>query len=145
MACNDDSVLRTCLRASPDIAEETEVVVQRGAPTAGRAYNLGMETARSEVLIFAHQDVWFPKSWIGKFRSALSRIEATDPDWGVAGICGVAENGARHACLYSTGLGRVLGEPFETPQPVRTLDEVLLAFRPRSGLRFDESLPGFHL
>jgi glycosyltransferase involved in cell wall biosynthesis len=145
VACNSGPVLATSLLASPDLAAGVEVVVERGAVSAAQAYNRGMEKTRADVLVFVHQDVFLPPGWLAHFQAALLALEATDPGWGVLGLVGVVVDGARRGWLYSTGLGRILGGPFALPQPVRTLDEVLLVLRRTSGLRFDEALPGFHL
>ena len=72
-------------------------------------------------------------------------METTDPKWGVLGCFGVTIDGTAKGYLYSNGLGRVLGSPFEQPEQVQTLDEFILIIRKSSGLRFDELLPYFHL
>jgi hypothetical protein len=46
--------------------------------------------------------------------------------------------------VYSSGRG-VIGEPFDAPVSIQTLDEIVLILRKSSGVRFDEQLPNFHL
>jgi hypothetical protein len=144
-AVNNDTVLRDSLMRSPDMQSVREVLVQRGSSTAGEAYNSGMNASASDVIVFAHQDVYFPQGWFGSLARAIAAISARDPDWGVLGVFGISLFGAEAGHLYSTGLRRVLGCPFEEPLEVSSLDEVVLVVRRSSGLQFDEKLPGFHL
>ena len=46
--------------------------------------------------------------------------------------------------MYCAANGKIIGERFEHPMPVQTLDEVVLILRKSSGLRFDNMLPHFH-
>jgi len=49
-----------------------------------------------------------------------------------------------HTHLWSSGLGRVIGGPFD-PKPCVSLDEVVLILRGGCGVNFDPAMPGFHL
>ena len=51
--------------------------------------------------------------------------------------------GAGH--VWSTSLHRELGAAFERPIPVVCLDKLIIVVKRRTGLRFDENLPSFHL
>jgi len=144
-AVNNDTVLRDSLMRSPDMQSVREILVQRSCSSAGEAYNSGMNASASDVIVFAHQDVYFPQGWFGSLARAIAAISARDPDWGVRGVFGISLSGAEAGHLYSTGLRRVLGCPFEEPLEVSSLDEVVLVVRRSSGLQFDEKLPGFHL
>ncbi len=145
-AVNDDAVLASCLRASPDFGgPEFEVFEQRGYSSAAVAYNEALERSTGEVVIFAHQDVYFPEGWLAQLEIALHWMAKHDPHWGVLGVYGVEADGRPAGWTYSTGLGRVLGGPFPEPLPVRTLDEVVLIVRRSSGLKFDEGVEGFHM
>jgi len=144
-AVNNDTVLRDSLMRSPDMQSVREVLTRRGFSSAAHAYNSGMEASASDVIIFAHQDVYFPQGWFGSVARSIAAISAKDPDWGVLGVYGISLSGAEAGHLYSTGLRRVLGCPFEGPIEVSTLDEVVLVVRRSSGLQFDEKLTGFHL
>jgi len=145
VASNSEDVLRSSLLASPDLKDGVEISVQRGSRSAAEAYNKGIAETKSEVMIFVHQDVYLPAGWRQRLDRALEWLSVNDPSWGVLGLFGVEKNGAGQGHVYSTGLQRVIGELFEGARPVETLDEVMLILRRSSGLRFDESLPGFHL
>jgi hypothetical protein len=60
-------------------------------------------------------------------------------------VWGIKRSGVYIGHVYSSGLKRNLGDSFEEPVEVESLDEVVLILRKSSGLRFDEMLPGFHM
>jgi GT2 family glycosyltransferase len=147
VAVNNERVLQQTLLASPAIDETCQVITKQGYSCAGKAYNAGIEEARHDLLVFAHQDVYLPHNWISNLECALTQLASDDPNWAVLGAFGVAKGHAaelRGYC-YSTGLRRVLGAPFPKPIAAQSLDELVLVVRRSSGLRFDEDLPGFHL
>jgi hypothetical protein len=119
----------------------------RLSPDICRVYAEGQERAEEELILFAHQDVFFPPGWEQDLAASLARLAEIDPDWGVIGSVGVAADPSR------SGARRLVGHwcdprgyqrlgPF--PAAVQSLDELWLGIRRASGLRFDESLPGFH-
>lgn len=119
------------------------IIVQEGFSSAAIAYNDAIEKAETDIIIFAHQDVYFPRDWLANLDQSLKILEESDPDWGVLGCCGANNRGLFVGYLYSVGLG-VVGAPFERPVAIDTLDEFILILRKSSGLRFDSSLPHFH-
>jgi hypothetical protein len=145
VAANSDDILQTNLLGSGETKLATEVVVQRHATSAAVAYNAGLTGCSSDLVVFAHQDVFLPAGWAKVLGSSIERLSALDPQWGVAGVFGmtVFANGVGH--IYSTGLRRFVGDALKEPIPVRSLDEMVLIIRQSSGLKFDERLPGFHL
>jgi GT2 family glycosyltransferase len=145
VAVNHEEVLQGTLLKSPDIDERCQVILKRGYATAGQAYNAGIVEAKNEILVFAHQDVYLPQGWLNGLRASLAQLDDRDPNWGVLGPSGVAPSTDFAGHVYSTGLRRTLGAPFDRPMECLTLDEMLLVKRRSSGLMFDERLPGFHL
>lgn len=144
VACNNEQVLTSSLRASPDFSA-AEFSIQRGAVSAAAAYNRGIDSTNGDLLIFAHQDMYLPAGWMARLQACVRQLELDDPDWGVIGAFGVDGRGDGHGYLYSTGLQREVGESFSGCREVQTLDEVVLILRRSSGLRFDAELGGFHL
>jgi glycosyltransferase involved in cell wall biosynthesis len=128
-----------CLEGFPD----DRIIIQEGFPSAAAAYNDAIDRASADLLVFAHQDVYFPADWLANLDQSLAYLQCADPNWGVLGGWGVSNRGTRAGYLYSVGLG-VLGAPFERPVAIDTLDEYVLIMRKSSGLRFDPSLPHFH-
>lgn len=146
VAVNDDTVLARNLAASPLLAEGRAVLhVERGASCAGAAYNAGLDATDAELVVFAHQDVYLPPGWDRALRAAVATLEAHDPNWAVLGVFGTTDAGDRVGLAWSSGLGRCVGRALETPVTVQSVDELVIVLRRSAGLRFDETLPHFHL
>ncbi len=147
VAVNDEQVLKSTLLASPAIDSNCEVIVRRCYRCAGAAYNSGLAEAHNDIVVFAHQDVYLPATWMRNLRETLNTLDAAGSQWGVLGCFGATQETPPrlHGYCFSTGLRRILGKPFRTLAPAQTLDELLLVVRRSSGLCFDEQLPGFHL
>lgn len=143
-AVNDEAVLKSCLLDSPGIKSASEVILQRGYASAPLAYNDAIQRAKTDLLVFVHQDMYFPDGWIETVQQAIQELEKKDPNWGVIGVWGAIDDMQRVGYLCWTGdLG--WEEPFDGAKEVVSLDEVVLIFRKSSGLVFDEHLPGWHL
>jgi hypothetical protein len=142
---NNASIFDRNFSASPCLEEvrSDRIIVQEGYSSASAAYNDAMEEAKTDLIVFAHQDVYFPKGWLEHLGRALEHLDKVDPEWGVLGGWGVNSQGLQAGFLYSVGLG-TLGAPFARPVAIETLDEYLLIVRKSSGLRFDPTLTGFH-
>jgi glycosyltransferase involved in cell wall biosynthesis len=143
---NSTSVFERNFAASSclDGIRPDRIIVQEGFSSAAAAYNDAIEKADTDLLVFAHQDVYFPADWLDNLDRSLKILERSDPDWGVLGGWGVNNRGLQAGYLYSVGLG-ILGKPFVQPVAIDTLDEYFLIMRKSSGLRFDSNLPNFHL
>jgi hypothetical protein len=102
-----------------------------------------MDRSTNDLIVFAHQDIIFPESWLLDLQRALDSLERTDPQWGVLGCYGETLDDHGRGYIYSGGLG-IMGQPMDRPALVQTLDEIVLILRKSSGLRFDEGLPHFH-
>lgn len=142
---NNKTILENCLLSSPDVSTATEVILQKNCQSAAQAYNAALDLATTDLLVFAHQDVYLPEGWLAQFQNSLLWLAKNDPDWAVAGLWGVKPDENWAGNVYCAGLRRVLGRAGEYPVQVRSLDELLLIVRKSSGVRFDERLPGFHL
>jgi hypothetical protein len=145
VAVNDEEVFRRNLLASPCFrgVHEHEILVQRRFVAASLAYNDAICRSKNDLVVFVHQDVFLPESWIDVVRNAIGYLERHDPRWGVLGCAGMTHEGRFWGHVYSSGLG-VIGAPFEVPRRVQTLDEIVLIVKKSSGLRFDGTLPYFH-
>ncbi len=145
VACNDDDVLNSTLLSSPDLSKQIEVNIQKNALCAAEAYNSGIDQTENEIMVFVHQDVYLPKGWIQNLKTTLEILNEKDRNWGVLGLYGKDHSNVGVGYVYSTGLKRHLGQIFNGVKIVETLDEMVLILRRSSALRFDESIPGFHL
>ena len=145
-AVNNEAVLEQNLKRSPLIADgDASLFLYRNCHSMSEAYNTGLSEAESEYLAFVHQDVYLPRSWENNLAKAVAYLDQCDPTWAVVGVYGVQETGQHIGTVWSSGLGRVLHEGPEAPQPVISLDELAFVVRRSSGIRFDPSLPNFHL
>lgn len=145
VAVNDRSVFRSSLIASPCLSPSCghELLVQEGFVSAAAAYNDAITRSSNDLIVFAHQDVIFPRAWERQLNRAIDQLRVVDPNWGVLGCWGATIERPGIGHIYSNGLG-ILGEPFDTPIAVQTLDEVVLVLRKSSQLTFDERVPNFH-
>lgn len=139
-------ILANNLLASPcfENGHPHQILIEQDSGSAAEAYNRAIDEASNDLIVFVHNDVILPRGWTEQLQSALEHLEAVDPEWGVLGCFGVTSIGEHRGYLFSPGPG-ILGAPFQTPQPVRVLDEIVLILRKSSGLRFDATLPSFHL
>lgn len=146
-ASNDEKVLHGNLLLSDLIQEDGITVhIERGAPSAGIAYNRAMDATNGDLLIFAHQDVYFPPGFLARLDVAISDVEEMDSDWAVIAPFGISMDAAVHrGDVWSTSLGRRVGASVQSPVPAQSFDELVIILRRSSGLRFDEKLPLFHL
>jgi hypothetical protein len=143
---NNERTLKRDLLSSPDIiAGSVPVTVIRGARAASAAYHGAISAADSDILIFAHQDIYFPKWWFARLQSVCEMLSLIDPNWAVAGLFGVSADGQLAGHLWDSALGRVCGSPFDAPRVATSLDEVVLILRRASSVSFDPALPSFHL
>jgi glycosyltransferase involved in cell wall biosynthesis len=145
VASNSEEILRGNLLHSSEVNSAKEILIQRNPINASSAYNEGLAKSTGDVVVFAHQDVYLPPGWDAQLRKNILQLTKKDPQWGVAGLYGMTHAGQDVGYVYSTGLKRFIGEPFEKPITVSNLDEMLLIIRRDSQLHFDESLQGFHL
>jgi hypothetical protein len=145
-AVNDDSILNSCLAASPDIRSGLlELATYRGYSSAAEAINAALDAAGTKILAVAHQDVYLPANFTARLVKSLNALSATDPDWAVAGAIGIDAGRKIRGRTWASSMQRVLGSPDGLPAPVSSIDELLIVIRTESGLRLDPGLPSFHL
>jgi Glycosyltransferase like family len=146
VAVNNRAVFKTNFLASPCLrgVHDHEVLAQEGFISAAKAYNDAIDRSTNDLIVFVHQDIFLPETWLQQLNLALDWLRCSDPRWGVAGSYGKTVDGSGWGHVYSSGRG-IIGKPLEQPVPVQTLDEIVLILRKSSGLRFDERIPHYHL
>jgi hypothetical protein len=144
-ATNNENLLKSCLLSSPDICSGTQVILQRGYRSAAEAYNAAILMAKTDLLVFAHQDVYFPAGWLNEVQNGIDVLSKIDPNWGVLGVIGRRDSGAVVGFMYDGTCKTILGNEFDGGREVKSLDEVVLILRKSSGLLFDPKIGGFHM
>lgn len=145
-AVNSEEILEGCLARSPDVAlGRLALTAIRGARSMAEAYNRGLDASGGKYALLAHQDVYLPHGWLDIAMDKIAELNATQPDWMVAGPYGVQKDGSHIGRVWDVGIGRELGAPGFPATPVVSLDELLLVLRRDSDYRFDDKLPHFHL
>jgi hypothetical protein len=147
VAVNNEEVLRKNLLRSLCLGNgsRNQLILKRNFKSASLAYNSAIEEAQNDLVLFVHQDIYLPDKWFADLTRCLTFLERTEANWGVLGCYG-SRKGAddRVGRIYTTGLGRH-GRWIVEPEPIETLDEIVLIIRRSSGLLFDPGLPHFHL
>lgn len=143
LACASHSamILSANLARSPLLAN-IPLHVEENAPSAALAYNRALAATTAPIVIFAHHDVYLPSGWD---RLLATRLAELPPDWAVFGSFGIGLDGAHIGPVWSSSLGAIIGRVPMAPIPVQAFDELLIVLNRASGLRFDESLPGWHM
>lgn len=105
---------------------------------AAQGLNHGIERMNADWVVCVHQDVLFPAGFWQRLTAALRALPA---EAAVAGIVGCEKNGRFRGHIVDPN-----GHCFWPPLPceVATIDEVVIAVRKSSKLRFSEDVPGFH-
>lgn len=145
-AVNDRQILAGCLERSPDVVSGAlNLKTYEGYASASAALNAGLDGCAAEIIILAHQDVYLPRGWLASLISRIDELERDHPNWAVLGLYGRKPLGDEVGLVWSSGLGRLVGQGGFGVAEAVTLDELVLIVRRASGLRFDEDIPGFHL
>jgi SAM-dependent methyltransferase len=148
VACvNDDDQLESNLLRSPCLDPGTphELILMRRQTSAADGFNTALEKARHDVVVFVQQDIYLPRGWDSRFVQQFHAAEGRFAPIGVAGVFGYT-----FGSDGKTDLGRVLDRymlydmPAPLPAMADGLDEIVLAVRRDTPLRFDPML-GFHL
>jgi hypothetical protein len=143
---NHRTTLARNLQQSPEIADgRVQISIIWDASAASAAYHDAIGRASADILVFSHQDVYFPDGWFARLKKTCQWLNSIDPSWAVAGICGRVPGGGFVGHLWDSGLASICGGPFNPPREAVSFDEVVLIVRRASGISFDPALPSFHL
>jgi hypothetical protein len=144
-ASHDTGILHANLARSPLFAAGVPLHVEHNAPSATIAYNRGLDATTAPYIVFAHHDVFLPLGWDRLLAARIAAVEAQDPNWALIGAFGIGLDGAHTGPVWSSSLGMIVGRVPLSPLPVQSFDEMLIVLRRASGLRWDQSLPGWHM
>jgi hypothetical protein len=89
----DNAILRANLLASPCLqpGSPPEAILVKNCPSAATGLNLGLERAKHEWVVLAHQDVFLPMGWERLIMRQLAEAERRLGPIGIAGVYGVGE------------------------------------------------------
>lgn len=145
-ASHSDSILDANLARSPMIVDGTVPLhLERDATSAATAYNRALDATGAEIVVFAHHDVYLPQGWDRLLAAKLHDLEKIDPNWALFGPFGVGLDASHIGPVWSSSIGLIVGRIPTEPARVQSFDEMVIIMRRGSGLRFDESLPGWHM
>jgi glycosyltransferase involved in cell wall biosynthesis len=145
-ASHNDTILDANLARSPIfLSGQAKLHLQRGAPSAGVAYNAAIDATTAPILVFAHHDVFFPKGWETQLAARLAELDAYDPNWALFGSFGVGLDHSHIGPVWSSSIGLIVGRVPVEPTKVQSFDEMVIILRRQSGIRFDAELPGWHM
>jgi len=143
----NEAVYNSCFLASPlftqkpDAGLEFQILPQRGFKGAAAAFNDGLDKAKHDLIVCVHQDVILPVKWAERFLTQLNNLENSGLPVGVVGCIGCRSDGELAGHVYHRER-QMYPEP-ALPARIQALDELLVAFRKSTGLRFDLRLPSF--
>jgi len=127
------------------VAGSVPIIEEAGHISAGSAYCSGVRLASTELVVFAHQDVYLPAKWVDRLIMASTYLDSADPSWAVLGVFGLDNCGKTVCRVWSNGLGSEIGVKRDRPVRASSLDELVIVLRGGQGIDFDANLPGFHL
>lgn len=141
---NRPELAQRCLLASPCLRPEEghQLILVGQATSAGDGMRTALALAKHEWLVMVHQDVYLPLGWDRQFSEALDAVLFDQPRVAVVGVYGLQADATHVGHVYDRD--RWIGEPLTQAQPVRSLDELLVAVRVSSGLCPAPEL-GWHL
>jgi len=128
--------------------------------SASNALNIGIDAAKSDIIIFAHQDIRLLGEWFDSLEDALDRIPE---DWGILGSAGInLKYGRDDIGMWGGSLSDsnvVVGSVWDSDESleeepywdgtkevtkIHCADECLFVLNKKTGLRFDAQFTGFH-
>ncbi len=128
--------------------------------SASGALNVGIDASKSDIVIFAHQDIRLLDNWFEILRSLIAQMPE---DWGILGCAGIgADFGRKDVGAWggavegsTVAVGSVWESDESLPEPpywdgikeltrIHCADECLFVLNKKTGLRFDTQFTGFH-
>lgn len=141
---NNDEIFQSTFLTSPIFTKNKhQIIVKKNAVSAALAYNQGLQDCLNDIIVFAHQDIFFPEEWDNNLFDIIAKLERANTKWGVLGCIGVTINNKITGYAHCN-VNKLIGIPQE-PVETNSLDEIVLIINKNSNLMFDYNLPGFHL
>lgn len=102
-----------------------------------------LRDAKSEYIIFCHQDILFNYDGYEKLIECIDELNSIDPKWAIAGNAGKTKDGkSRRKISDPHGVNQTFG-PF--PSQVISIDENFIVINNKYNLSCSNQMSGFHL
>ncbi len=140
---NNDSILKNCLGRSLKLDNDDELIIVDNPKSIAEGYNYGIEYAKHRILCFLHHDLIVTNPILLR----MNLMAYCTEDIGMVGVIGSITDAAPWwegkgvGSAVDTRKGIIYFD--EGKQFCEHLDGILLATF--QDVRFDESIPGFHL
>jgi hypothetical protein len=145
VAVNRDHQLQANLLHSPGLAEvNPQVVLVRDATSAAEAFERGLQQAESPWVIYAHQDVYFPKNSGFALRRLFASIPENEAAETLIGFAGIALDEQSRAHKSGLAIDRLHRFDFPASDRAISIDEFAVAVHRSTRHRLDREL-GWHL
>jgi len=114
--------------------------------SAAQALNIGIKSAKGNIIVLCHQDVVFFEKWIDNLFIRIAEVEGKTSKWGVLGTAGINSSDTTIGRVYNIkGKLSWASTTDKTIMPAQTVDEHCMVIKKNSGLLFDEkTVKGFH-
>lgn len=160
---SNPTIYRDCLldsvkkcRSKHDI-EIIPIINNNNLYSASIALNIGIDVSKSDILIFAHQDVRLLDDW---FTLATKTIESLSENWAIVGAAGINSKYNRDhigkwggsvvdekiivGTVYDSDDSEAYWDGSKEISKIHCADECLFILNKKHGLRFDPGFNGFH-
>jgi hypothetical protein len=145
VAVNRENQLRANLLHSPGLTEVgAQIVLRAGASSAAEAFESGLEQALSPWVMYAHQDVYFPKNSGYALRRLFASIPEPEAADTLIGFAGIGLDDKSRSFKSGLCIDRVFRFDFPPAERAISVDEFAVAMHRSTRHRIDRDL-GWHL
>jgi hypothetical protein len=139
-----DGQLRRNVQASPGLIEvNARIVAYRGAADAAEAFEQSLEHCTTEWVLYAHQDVYFPRGFGARLNALLAGIPDAERRHTLIGFAGLGAEG-QHAKPAGLVIDRTSRFDHAASDAAVSIDELAVVMARDSVHRIDPAL-GWHL
>jgi 2-polyprenyl-3-methyl-5-hydroxy-6-metoxy-1,4-benzoquinol methylase len=120
-----------------------EIIEVRNAKSAGEAFEFGKSKCSNEFILFAHQDVYFPKGSGFALLKKLAAIKNEKENFGVIGFAGLGMESNKNIVFSGLIIDRTSIFNYAPSSDVISIDELAIILHKDSELKIDVNL-GWH-
>ena len=139
---NNEKILNDNLLICPDFFDSYELKIIRNSTHLTKSIQEQIDKSDSDIICILHHDIRFLINFESQLLNALKKLEEIDSNWALAGVAGVKGDSI---IAHIVDRDYVLGSTIQNPTEVDNLDEVLILFNKKSGIKLDENIISHHL